>query len=102
MPMHDSALIVVTGAGGFIGSALISRLRETSRRFRGIVRAPKFLHMPSADHHVISDLPSATDDALAHAMAGARAVVHLAGRAHVMHEPLRDPLTAYREVNVLA
>ena len=37
-----------------------------------------------------------------HALAGARAVVHLAARAHVMHEPLRDPLVAYREANVVA
>ena len=99
---RDSALIVVTGAGGFIGTALTARLRETKRRFRGVVRALKFLHAPSADEHVISDLASATDDALAHAFAGARAVVHLAGRAHVMHEPLRDPLLAYREANVVA
>ena len=99
---HDSALIAVTGAGGFIGAALMARLRETKRRFRGIVRAFKLLQTPSADLQVISDLASASDESLTHAFAGARAVVHLAGRAHVMHEPLRDPLTAYREVNVVA
>jgi nucleoside-diphosphate-sugar epimerase len=99
---HDSALIAVTGAGGFVGTALMARLRETNRRCRGIVRALKFLQAPSADYQLISDLASATDDALARAFAGARAVVHLAGRAHVMHEPLRDPLLAYREANVVA
>jgi nucleoside-diphosphate-sugar epimerase len=99
---HDSALIAITGAGGFIGTALTSRLRATKRRFRGIVRALRFLQTPSSDQHVISDLASATDDALAHALAGARAVVHLAGRAHVMHEPLRDPQVAYHETNVVA
>lgn len=99
---HDSALIAITGAGGFIGTALTSRLRETKRRFRGIVRAPKFLQAPAPDYHAVSDLAQASDDALAHALAGARAVVHLAGRAHVMHDPLRNPLVAYREANVVA
>lgn len=99
---HDSALIAITGAGGFIGTALTSRLRETKRRFRGIVRAPKFLPTSAPDYHAISDLAHASDDALAHALAGARAVAHLAGRAHVMHEPLRNPLVAYREANVVA
>ena len=99
---RDSALIAVTGAGGFLGTALIARLRETKRRFRGIVRALRFLQAPSAEYQVVSDLTAATDDALVHALAGARAVAHLAGRAHVMHEPLRDPLAAYRDANVVA
>src|SRR4051812_35348252 len=71
---HDNALIVVTGAGGFIGAALTARLRETKRRVRGIVRAFKLLQTPSADLQVISDLASANDEALTHAFAGARAV----------------------------
>ncbi|HEY3177787.1 MAG TPA: NAD-dependent epimerase/dehydratase family protein [Casimicrobiaceae bacterium] len=101
-PTRDSALIVVTGASGFVGTALTSHLRNAHRRFRGIVRALKFSQTPSAEYHVISDLATAPDDALAHALAGARAVVHLAGRAHVMHEPLRDSLVAHREANVVA
>jgi nucleoside-diphosphate-sugar epimerase len=99
---RDSALIAVTGAGGFVGTALTSHLREKGRRFRGIVRALEFSQTPSTDYHVVSDLATAPDDALTHALAGARAVVHLAARAHVMHEPLRDPLVAYREANVVA
>ena len=101
-PTRDSALIVVTGAGGFVGTALTSHLHNARRRFRGIMRALKFSQSPSTDYHVISDLATASDDALAHAFAGARAVVHLAGRAHVMHEPLRDALVAHREANVVA
>ena len=99
---RDSALIAVTGAGGFVGTALTSHLRNAGRRFRGIVRALEFSQIPSTDYHVVSDLATASDDALTHALAGARAVVHLAARAHVMHEPLRDPLVAYREANVVA
>src|SRR5947207_14218960 len=99
---RDSALIAVTGAGGFVGTALTSHLRDGRRRFRGIVRALKFSQTPSADYHVVSDLATASDDALTHALAGARAVVHLAARAHVMHESLRAPPVAHPERNVVA
>ncbi|MDG2273112.1 MAG: NAD-dependent epimerase/dehydratase family protein [Halioglobus sp.] len=34
-----------------------------------------------------------------HALVGVDVVVHLAGRAHVMHETQVDPLIAYREMN---
>jgi UDP-glucose 4-epimerase len=34
------------------------------------------------------------------ALAGADAVIHLAGRAHVMHETAADPLAEFRSVNV--
>src|SRR5437868_1979485 len=99
---RDSALIAITGAGGFVGGALTSHLRGAGRRFRGIVRALEFSQTPSADYRVVSDLATAADDALTHALAGARAVVHLAARAHVMYEPLRDSLVAHREANVVA
>jgi nucleoside-diphosphate-sugar epimerase len=99
---RDSALIAITGAGGFVGGALTSHLRGAGRRFRGIVRALEFSQTPSTDYHVVSDLATASDDVLTHAVAGARAVVHLAARAHVKHEPMRVPLVAYREANVVA
>jgi len=99
---RDGALIAVTGAGGFIGTALTSQLRNVGRRYRGIVRSATFPQTPAGEYQMIGDLANASDTALSRALAGARAVVHLAGRAHVMHEPLREPLGAYRETNVVA
>jgi len=48
----------------------------------------------------VGDLTGISDGALANALRGARAVVHLAGRAHVMRETTANPLQTFRAVNV--
>ena len=91
-------LVVVTGAGGFIGTAYCRRLAAHGRPVRRLV------HMPSAtdggSDAVPLDLVRAQGDELARALAGAFAVVHLAGRAHVMRESAADADAAYRLANV--
>lgn len=95
---NGNALIVVTGAGGFAGTALLSHLSAMGRRFRGLVRAAS---ATQPECRAIGDLATVTDDALARALEGAGAVVHLAGRAHVLREPLRSSADAYRQANVV-
>jgi UDP-glucose 4-epimerase len=72
--------IVVTGAGGFIGRALCARLKRTGVDYVGVVRAldPAL----SADSRLVAlgDFAAADWDGV---LAGADAIVHLAGRAHV-------------------
>ena len=98
---RDSALVAVTGADGFVGTALLAQLRDARRRFRGVVRARKYDQTPT-DYVQVGDLAVASEDTLAHAFAGARAVVHLAARAHVVRERLRDARSAYHQANVVA
>lgn len=83
--------IVVTGAGGFIGSAWCAHARAAGRPLRTWVRArdaralePVRAAQTSSprDGPLAIDLETASHDALVAALAGARAVVHLAGRAH--------------------
>ena len=94
--------VVVTGAGGFIGRALIAHFRETKRPFRATVRAwDDNVPLPDAVR-IVRDLASAPDAELAALVEGAAAVVHLAARVHVMRETLADPAAAYRLANVVA
>lgn len=93
-----AAPVVVTGATGYIGSALCERLRAMRRPLLGAVRrmAPA---LPE-DMQPVGDLAEADDETLDELLHGAAAVVHLAGRAHVMRERERDPEAAYRAANV--
>lgn len=96
----SGGLVVVTGASGFIGAALCERLRSLGRPLLGAVRnaAPGL----AADMQPVGDLAQADDERLDELCAGAEAVVHLAGRAHVMRESHADPARAYHAANVEA
>ena len=72
--------VVVTGASGFVGRAVMDRLAERGR--------PLSLRTD----------PSSWDAVLA----GATCVVHLAARVHVMNDHAADPLLLYRAVNTAA
>ena len=99
---NGNALIVVTGAGGFVGSALLSQMRATGRHVRGLVRTATPEVNAKTECRTVGDLATATEDALARALDGAGAVVHLAGRAHLMRDRVANSANAYREANVVA
>lgn len=87
--------VLVTGANGFVGSALCPHLVSEGCEVIPVVRRPSKL--PGAL------VLSADDDAgWLSALTGCDSVVHLAGRAHVMQETTEDPLAAFREANVQA
>ena len=94
--------VVVTGADGFVGTALCAHLRAAGRRFRGLTRGAAPHGNARAQYASIGDLSRTPDDALAGALEGADAIVHLAGRAHVMRERPAAAERAYREANVVA
>jgi nucleoside-diphosphate-sugar epimerase len=95
-------LVVVTGAGGFIGRALCAHFSETGRAFRAVVRAKEADTPLPSGVHAVRDLATAGEPELDAIVAGATAVVHLAARVHVMAEMAADPAAAYRAGNVLA
>lgn len=92
MPMAGRCLI--TGANGFVGSALVDRLRSESREVRAAVRTA----VAGDGTFPVGSLDAACD--LAKALLGVDSVVHCAARVHVLHEQLSDPLSAFRAVNV--
>ena len=100
--MSDSHVIVVTGAGGFVGRALVAQFESTRRPYRAIVRRHDADAPAKPNVHPVSDLAVASDAELDALVAGARAVVHLAGRAHVLDETDPEPAAAYAAANVTA
>jgi nucleoside-diphosphate-sugar epimerase len=101
--MRDSGnLVVVTGADGFIGHALCAHWSRSGRLFRAVVRRRASEGADAPRRHVVDDLALASDSALDALVAGATAIVHLAGRAHVMTVAATEPDAAFRSANVEA
>lgn len=84
--------VVVTGAGGFIGRAIVARLRETGLPVRaGLHRLPDGRNPAEGTMRCDLDDPRSLDAALA----GASAIVHAGGRSAVaMPDQLRALLAA--------
>jgi len=100
--LSEAPPVVVTGAGGFIGCALVAHFAQTGRPFRAVVREHAGAMPPKPHFRATGDLAVASESALDELVAGASAVVHLAGRAHVLDETAVDPDAAYAAANVAA
>ncbi len=93
-------MILVTGATGFVGGALIRRLCADPA-FDGVVAAVRKRGAPSPEgvkQLMVGDLLSTTDWSTA--LQGVDALVHCAARVHAMQDDVIDPWEAYRLVNV--
>jgi len=91
--------VIITGATGFVGAALIARMTRESRfTIRAAVRreAPE---LPSEIEQIVTgDLTPNSN--WQKAVAYTDTVVHLAARVHIMRDAVKDPLAEYRQVNV--
>ncbi len=89
--------VAVTGAGGFIGRAVIPALVARGFAVRGLVRdaPPEFA---SVEVRVIGDLTEHNQSALTDMLRDTDAVVHLAARVHLPERS--DAQAAYRAMNV--
>ncbi len=93
-------MILITGATGFVGKALVQRLQadDESRRLVVSVRRGGHRWPEQVQPLVTGDLNPSTDWSIA--LKGVAVVVHSAARVHVMHDTEADPLSAFRAVNV--
>lgn len=95
------SLIVVTGANGFVGQAVVHELAAQGFDVRAVVRTINSASLPSASnikYTSLGDIDSRTD--WSDALLGVDCVIHCAARTYVMHETAVDALVAYRAVNV--
>jgi nucleoside-diphosphate-sugar epimerase len=97
--LENPLTILITGANGFVGSALIRRLRADGASGRAAVRqagsAPA-----EAPEVIVGDLGPDTDWTAA--LDGCSTVIHLSARVHVLRETALDPLLEFRRSNALA
>ena len=92
--------VLVTGANGFIGRALVGHLVQKGFRVRAVVRNTETIRnrdFPAVDTIAVGDLGAATDWGAA--LRGIDVVIHLAGRAHVLSETTYDPIAEFRRIN---
>ncbi|MEQ1557909.1 MAG: SDR family oxidoreductase [Methyloglobulus sp.] len=87
------AKILVTGANGFVGSALCDSLREQGINVIAAVRRSAY-----ENEYEVGSISALTD--WIPALEGCNTVIHLAARVHVMNEKNINPLAAFRAVNV--
>jgi len=89
--------VLLTGASGFVGKALVSELVNSQFDIRVAVRKP----VPSLEQEVsqvvVSDISSSTD--WLSMLDSVEVVVHLAARAHILSDTVLEPLVEFREVN---
>lgn len=101
----NSRLCLITGANGFVGSALLNVITQQAFVERnnilavGAVRSKsnlgRIINSPLVE---VGDINSQTDWSVA--LSGVDCVVHAAARAHFLRDPAISPIEEFRLVNV--
>lgn len=90
-------MVLVTGANGFIGRALCSKILLKGWQVRGTIR--DVVSLPEGVD-AINIKSIGIDTNWASALKGVDVVVHLAARVHVLKETTDNPLYEFRKINV--
>ncbi|NAT57087.1 UDP-glucose 4-epimerase family protein [Pseudomonas syringae] len=97
----DVALVAITGATGFVGSAVVRRLIERTRcAVRVAVRGA--YTCASSRISAVAMQSLAPDNQWESFVTGAQVVIHCAARVHVLNETATEPDQAYFSANVTA
>ncbi|HXG72785.1 MAG TPA: NAD-dependent epimerase/dehydratase family protein [Gemmatimonadaceae bacterium] len=90
--------VLVTGANGFLGSAVCRTLLDSGFAVRGLTRTAQALLQAGVVRYLAADLTDSR--ALAPALEGVGAVIHLAGRAHIVDTDAAESEAAFQHANV--
>jgi nucleoside-diphosphate-sugar epimerase len=91
--------ILVTGSTGFVGTALIDRLKKDQFSVSAVARNVSTKKISSDVNLIgIGHLTSSLD--WGPALQGVDTIVHLAARTHILNDKSSDPLADYRYINV--
>lgn len=95
---YMSMRVLVTGASGFLGAALVRRLAQDPdfQVVSGVRQVAKV--EDGGEMLVLGDLADACFEA--QQFKGVSVVVHAAARVHILKDDSSDPLQAFRQVNV--
>jgi nucleoside-diphosphate-sugar epimerase len=93
--------VLVTGASGFIGSALCARLPQRGHHVQAMARRASPRWPASVEPWLVPDMADLGKQALER-LQRVQTVVHCAARAHQLDEQAADPLAEFRRVNVHA
>ncbi|MBP8275747.1 MAG: SDR family oxidoreductase [Propionivibrio sp.] len=88
------ARTLITGANGFVGSALMARLQAEGLQPLGTCRST------SLNERCVAAPPLEAGGDWSDLLTGVDTVVHTAARVHVMRDTSSNPLDAFRAVNV--
>jgi nucleoside-diphosphate-sugar epimerase len=95
--MTESKVVLITGAGGFVGQALCTEAIRHGLHVRGAVRSG--CELPAAvEPMIVGAIDEVTD--WSEALRGVDIVIHLAARVHMMNDTIADPLAEFRKVNL--
>jgi nucleoside-diphosphate-sugar epimerase len=98
--MSECPRILITGAAGFVGSAVIKRLLQGRAHIIAAVLADEVTgHVPAQVELVVVPPLSGSSDYTT-ALQQVDIVIHLAARVHVMQDTALDPLQEFRTVNL--
>jgi len=96
----ESQRVLVTGASGFVGSALCRHFVAHGLDVIGTVRSLPATLVPGVEYRIVGELGTSTawsDEVFTEV----KIVVHCAARVHVMHDYAQDPLMEFRRANTL-
>lgn len=92
--------VFVTGATGFVGSALVPHMIDKGFHVvAAVLPGEDAGHLPSAVvRRTVEPLSDSSD--YSESLKDIDIVIHLAARVHIMHETASEPLQEFRKVNV--
>lgn len=91
--------VLVTGANGFIGQAVLLRLNEMINVTAvGSVRRSAMVSDANAQLVMTGELSAQTD--WSETLVGVQVVIHTAARVHIIREAALNPLEEFRRINV--